>query len=529
MLESGGNAIDAGVAAGFALALLKPQSVGIGGEVPILIHLADKQGRSRGINGQGWAPRAARIDWFTPARHRPDSVGWLPARDRARPVRRVVHRPAASSAPIAAGRPRPVGRAGRAAASPMYTALRNADRSRSPSASPPSGRPRRRSICRDGSRPREGELLRNPDWARTMKGAIDASLARCQREPRGADPGRDRLLLLRSCRRSAPSSSRRSNAFRDDSGEAHTGLLTLEDFADFGARGTQLEDPLRITYHGVEVLKCGPWSQGPVMLQHLRLLEGFDLHCARPQHAPTTCTSTSRRPNSPSPTASATTATPSSPASRSACCSPRTTRPSAASSSTSGRPASSQRPGAVAAAQASARRAAGRSSPGHHPRRRRRPLGQPLLGDAQRRLDRLVTRGRGPRLPARHARPDVLPRPASTPNSLVPGKRPRTTLSPSMALRDGEPWMAFGTPGGDQQDQWSLQFFLNVVDFGMDLQEALDAPTVQSTHFPGSFYPHGVRARRRARGIAHPRSRPRRACQPRPPDRPSTARGATAR
>jgi gamma-glutamyltranspeptidase/glutathione hydrolase len=75
-------------------------------------------------------------------------------------------------------------------------------------------------------------------------------------------------------------------------------------------------------------------------------------------------------------------------------------------------------------------------------------------------------------------------------NSLAPGKRPRTTLTPSLALRDGAPWIAFGTPGGDQQDQWSLQFFLNVVDFGMDFQEALDAPTVQSTHFPGSFYPH---------------------------------------
>jgi gamma-glutamyltranspeptidase/glutathione hydrolase len=87
-------------------------------------------------------------------------------------------------------------------------------------------------------------------------------------------------------------------------------------------------------------------------------------------------------------------------------------------------------------------------------------------------------------------------------NSLVPRKRPRTTLTPSLAVRDGQPWLAFGTPGGDQQDQWSLQFFLNVVDFGMELQQALDAPTVQSTHFQGSFYPHqsdpgGVRAESR--------------------------------
>src|SRR4030081_3598725 len=63
LLEKGGNAVDAGVAAGFARALLKPQSVGIGGEVPILIHLA-QEGRSVAINGQGWAPRAATIEWF---------------------------------------------------------------------------------------------------------------------------------------------------------------------------------------------------------------------------------------------------------------------------------------------------------------------------------------------------------------------------------------------------------------------------------------------------------------------------------
>jgi gamma-glutamyltranspeptidase/glutathione hydrolase len=75
------------------------------------------------------------------------------------------------------------------------------------------------------------------------------------------------------------------------------------------------------------------------------------------------------------------------------------------------------------------------------------------------------------------------------PNALAPRKRPRATLSPSLATRDGEPFMVFGTPGGDAQDQWTLQFFLNYVDFGMNLQEALDAPTVHSVHFPSSFYP----------------------------------------
>ena len=76
------------------------------------------------------------------------------------------------------------------------------------------------------------------------------------------------------------------------------------------------------------------------------------------------------------------------------------------------------------------------------------------------------------------------------PNALAPRKRPRTTLTPSLVLRDGKPFMAFGTMGLDQQDQWTLQFFLNVVDFGMPLQEAIEAPKFSSRHFPSSVYPH---------------------------------------
>jgi len=77
------------------------------------------------------------------------------------------------------------------------------------------------------------------------------------------------------------------------------------------------------------------------------------------------------------------------------------------------------------------------------------------------------------------------------PNSLVPGRRPRTTLSPSLALRDGQPVMAFGTPGGDQQDQWSLHFFLSVTH-GLDLQPAIDAPNWHTSSFPSSFYPRAM-------------------------------------
>ena len=75
------------------------------------------------------------------------------------------------------------------------------------------------------------------------------------------------------------------------------------------------------------------------------------------------------------------------------------------------------------------------------------------------------------------------------PATIAPGKRPRTTLTPTLALRDGEPYLAFGTPGGDQQDQWTLAFFMNHVNFGMNLQQAIDFPAFHSAHMPSSFYP----------------------------------------
>jgi gamma-glutamyltranspeptidase / glutathione hydrolase len=79
------------------------------------------------------------------------------------------------------------------------------------------------------------------------------------------------------------------------------------------------------------------------------------------------------------------------------------------------------------------------------------------------------------------------------PNAIAPGKRPRTTLTPTMALRDGEPYLCWGSPGGDQQDQWIAQFFLRHAHAGMNLQEAIDAPAWHSEHFPSSFWPRTAR------------------------------------
>ena len=77
------------------------------------------------------------------------------------------------------------------------------------------------------------------------------------------------------------------------------------------------------------------------------------------------------------------------------------------------------------------------------------------------------------------------------PNQLAPRKRPRITLTPTLALRDGQPWLAFSTPGGDSQDQTLLQIFLNVVEFGMNPQEAVEAPRFNSEAMYSSFDDHG--------------------------------------
>jgi gamma-glutamyltranspeptidase/glutathione hydrolase len=80
-------------------------------------------------------------------------------------------------------------------------------------------------------------------------------------------------------------------------------------------------------------------------------------------------------------------------------------------------------------------------------------------------------------------------------NSLQPGKRVRQTINPAMALKDGKPWIAFGTPGADTQPQTQLQFFLNVAEFGLNVQEALEQPTVISNSFRDSYYPHDVKGK----------------------------------
>jgi gamma-glutamyltranspeptidase/glutathione hydrolase len=484
LLEQGGNAIDAGVATGFALSLLKPQSVGIGGEVPILVHLRNQQ-RSVAINGQGWAPRAATIDWF---RERAISLipsdGFLPATvpgQFASWCTALLHFGTASLADT-------LGPAVEMAEGgfPMYTALRNgiakvAERYRAewPTSAA--------AYLRNGQLYEDGQLIKNPDWARSLKGAIDASLREAGRGREAAIRAAIDYFYRGPIAEQAVDFST-NNAFVDDSGEAHTGLLSLEDWADYGARGTRVEEPVQARYRGIDVLKCGPWSQGPVLLQQLKLLEGYDLsalghNSAEYLHIYLECAKLAFADRERYYGDPAFVQVPldrllseAYAAERRNLIDPR-------------RASLEHRPGDVEAATAGGRWPVVTGDTTHVDAVDRwgnlfsaTPSGgwigsSPVVDGLG---FPLGTRGQMFYLDERHA------------NALQPGKRPRTTLTPSLALRDGQPWLAFGTPGGDQQDQWSLQFFLNVVDFSMDLQEALDAPTVQTTHVQGSFYPHAA-------------------------------------
>jgi gamma-glutamyltranspeptidase / glutathione hydrolase len=246
-----------------------------------------------------------------------------------------------------------------------------------------------------------------------------------------------------------------------------------------------------VGYRGFDVHKCGPWTQGPVFLQQLRLLEGFDLpalghNSARYVHTLVEAAKLAF----------------------------------ADRERWYGDPAFGPVPldRLLSAGYAEARRrlidpetASGEFRPGGQdwtslaavPPDQRAGNGDTThvdVADSEGNLFAATPSGgwleSSPLIPSLGfplgSRAQVFNLDPGHPNALAPGKRPRTTLTPSLVTRAGQPAMAFGTPGGDQQDQWTLQFFLNVVEFGMDLQEAIDAPLVHTLHFPSSFYPHEV-------------------------------------
>jgi gamma-glutamyltranspeptidase/glutathione hydrolase len=275
-----------------------------------------------------------------------------------------------------------------------------------------------------------------------------------------------------------------------------------------------------VDYLGARVFKTGPWGQGPVFLQQLRLLEGFDLGALDPSSTDSlhlwletaklafadrdACYGDPRFADVPieallSRDYAAQRRALIDPEKASLELRPGLGRLPAGWPLIADDDALPAEPGALAAAQVS--RSEPKASEDHRGGGRTDTT-QCVAVDAQGNAVSATPSGgwimTSPVIPELGfplgTRLQMASLDPSHPNALAPGKRPRTTLSPSLAqLADGR-WLAFGTPGGDQQDQWTSQFFLRVAAHGeRDLQAAIDAPTVHSEHMPSSFWPRRAR------------------------------------
>ncbi|NYD43258.1 gamma-glutamyltransferase family protein [Nocardioides panaciterrulae] len=506
ILEHGGNAFDAAVTAGFVLHVVEPHLNGPGGEVPAIVATAQDP-RPRVLCGQGPAPRGATIEHYRGlglelvpgsgplAAAVPGAVdAWLLLlRDHGTMTLADVLAPAIGYARD--GHPL-LGRVGDTVAA--VRELFEQAWHTSAALWLAGGRP-----------PGDGEMFRNPAYATTLERLVGESRGAASREA-GIDAAR-RAWSQGFVAEAVDAFSRQS--FRDSSGEAHAGLVTGQDMAEFSATW---EEPATLEFAGHTVAKTRPWGQGPVLLQTLATLDALGAEPGSELLDPGTVAGAHAQAEalklafadregwygdtevplddllSPSyakeraaligETASRE-VRPGSPGGRT----PRLARyvtegladadrPGAEADPTTGEPtvrADGQTKGDTCHVDVvdrwgntiSAMPSGGwlQSSPTIP------ELGFPL----------------GSRLQMTWLEEGL-------PSSLTPGRRPRTTLSPTMVLRDGVPVLACGTPGGDQQDQWQLLFVLRVLAGGQSLQEAIDAPMWHTTSLPASFYPRGV-------------------------------------
>lgn len=508
IFADGGNAFDAATAMGLCLNLLEPQSNGLGGEVPVLLYSATEQ-RAFAVSGQGWSPTALTLDWcrahgvtlipgdgFIPACV-PAVIGtWV----------EILARFGTLSFAQAAAPAIELAEQG----FPVYAQLHE---SLTASAAKFTERyPTTAEVYLPQKRvPETGELLRNPAWAETLK-------LLCREEQPASAQGRSAgLEAVRHTFYEGAAAERildftATHEVLDESGAQHKGLLAYEDFAQWRA---SVEEPISLNFAGLTVHKCPPWSQGPAFLQQLALLSGFDLaalghNSVEYLHTLTECAKLAFADREAYYGDPALDAVP-----LKALLSPeyaesrRNLVASCASLELIPGRAGMNPPDvdyfSVAAdnARALGLKPGGATGKGH----RRAHTGDTTYlcaADAQGNMVSATPSGgwigSSPVIPGLGfplgTRAQMFYLNPARPNALAAHKRPRTTLTPTLVTRNGAPLLAFGTPGGDSQDQWTLQFFLNHVVFGMNLQAAIDAPTVHSEHFPSSFYPRKAYPRR---------------------------------
>ena len=528
VLEKGGNAFDAAVAAGFVLQVVEPHLNGPAGEVPVIGY--DAAGQAVFVlDGQGPAPAAATLAAYADlgldlvpgtgllAAVVPAAFGtWMLLLERhgTLPLRDVLE--------YAIGYARD-GYPMLPTASSAIAGVAGTFREHWPSSA---------EIYLAGGVPGPGAQFANPVLAEVYQ--------RILAEAEAAGPGRE--TQIEAARRAfyegfvaeAITDFLATAEVMDTSGTRHRGLLAGADLAAWRASA---EPPVTLDFRGFTVCKTGPWGQGPVFLQQLALLDGFDLEQMGPGsaefiHTVTECAKLAFADREawygdPRQTDVPLAALLSAPyaAQRRALVGEQ-----AAAGLVPGAPAG--QPGRLpgyalaafgpdGAAHGHARGAgagggvgaAVGAGVGEPTAALARDVSAPELGpgdtchlDVADRFGNLVSAtpsggwlqsspvvpGLGFCLGTRGQMFSLTPGFAS---SLAPGRRPRTTLSPSLALRDGQAYLAFGTPGGDQQDQWTLAVFLNHAVFGMNLQEAIDFPAFSTDHFPSSFYPRGSQPR----------------------------------
>jgi gamma-glutamyltranspeptidase/glutathione hydrolase len=501
VLERGGNAFDAAAATGFTLQVVEPHLNGPGGEVPMLVRVADSD-EIAVVAGQGPAPRGATIEHFNSLGLRlipgtghlaacvPAAFdAWLTLCERygtlALPE---LLEPAIGYArrgyPVLPAISRTIG---------AVEQLFRTDWPTSAAVWLP-----------DGGVPPSGSRLCNPWLADTYERLARIAAGRSRHD--GIAAARD--AFYRGFVADAIDAAVGVPAM-DASGTPHVGVLSADDLA---AWRTPVEAPTTFDFGAYRIAKTAAWGQGPVLLQQLALLHGMDLAdtgLADPQLVHTVVEAAKLAfadreafygdvPDVPLPAL-------------------LSDDYSAARRALIGAAASGDlRPGAPDGREArlpapvTGRGGAGigeptvRIEPAVDARGQTR--GDTCHLDVVDRFGNMVsaTSSGGwlqssPVIPGLGfglgTRAQMFWLEAGLPNSLAPGKRPRTTLSPSLALRDGAPYLAFGTPGGDQQDQWQLQFFLFHAVFGLNLQQAIDAATWHTTHFPSSFYPRDAEPR----------------------------------
>ncbi|NGM87056.1 gamma-glutamyltransferase family protein [Parapusillimonas sp. SGNA-6] len=513
VLERGGNAFDAAVAGGFMLQVVEPHLNGPGGDAPLMFWSESEQ-RMRVVCGQGVAPALATPEYFRKlGLDLVPGIGLLPAtvpgafgawvtmlRDYGTWELEDVLRPAIEYAeqgfPLV---PRIVQAI--VAVEPLF-------RDAWPSSA---------DVWLPGGHvPNPAALFRSPGTAATYRRIIDeAARAGTDRKSR-IDAALD--CWYKGFVADAIDEYYRTEEVLDCSGKRHTGLLRKSDMENWKAT---YEEPATVEFGRYTVAKCGPWSQGPVFLQQLSLLKHMDVGSVTPD-SPQFVHKLAE----------------------------------AAKLAMADRLAWYGDPDFVDVplqallsdeyAKERVKEISNKASTQLNPGRPEgRPVSLPDL-DATVRTTKVADLRYGVGEPTFAALPPVdtwlekevfvgdtchldvidkdgnmvsatpsggwlssspvIPKlgfPLGTrlqmtwlddgvPGQVHPGKRPNTTLSPGLALRDGKPYMAFGTPGGDQQDQWTVSFFVRHAIHGMNLQEAIDTPSWHVDHFPRSFWPRSV-------------------------------------